>query len=263
METSKKVHNRQEYLLKKLAQVKQMSVEDVSNDLRVSLPTARRLCTKMANENMVIRTHGGIRIPPVAQLPYSFKEMQNEQVKEKALIAEYACGLIRSGQTIFLEAGTTVLQLAIVLARRIENRDLTGLIIYTNSLSNLDVLEPVHVVNVIGGEYRPARRDFSGYISERTIRNLRFDMCFVGTDAIDPHDGIMAHDASTVQFDELLIQRSATSVVLAQSSKFNRHSFISYAALSDVSYIITDSALPMEIHQRCNAVSDNIILVQE
>jgi len=264
VEVTRKISNRQEYLLKKLLQVKQMTVEEVSNDLSVSLPTARRLCTKMANENLVIRTHGGIRIPPAIQPAYSFEQMQNENMREKTLIAEYAASkLIKNGQTIFLEAGTTVLQLAIALAHRIENEDLRNLTIYTNSLNNFETLKAVHPLNLIGGEYRPARRDFSGFISERIIRSLRFDMCFVGTDAISVDDGIMAYDESTVQFDELLINRSSSSIVLAQSSKFDRHSHISYAKISDVSAIITDGGLNSDRFRKYNEISGNIIRVPE
>ena len=261
MGLQKKGSRREESLLQSLRLYKEMSVEVVAETLGVSVPTARRLCTKMANDNLVIRTHGGIRVMPAIQMAYSFEEVQNEEALEKVRIGEYACQLIRDGQTVFLEAGTTILQLAIALARRIERNELPNLIVYTNSMSNLEILGSVKPVNLIGGEYRPARRDFTGYISERIVRSLRFDLCFVGCDALNHEDGIMAQDVNTAKFDELLTGRAAQSIVLAQSAKFNRHSLISYAGFSDVSMIVTDDNLPAELLESCRAAKGNIALV--
>jgi DeoR/GlpR family transcriptional regulator of sugar metabolism len=256
-----KIANRKSQLIEHLENCGKMSVADIAAFFEISLPTARRMCAQLEREQQIIRTHGGIRFVPLVETSYAFDVIDSEYSEEKMAIAKHTSMLLKNNQIIFLESGTTVKQFALALAVRIRNKQLSNITIYTNSLVNLEILEPVGKVNLVGGVYRPERRDFCGLLSERLLRTLRFDACFIGADGLNLSDGIMAMDIETVRLDELLIERSAQSYILVHSEKFTKHSFISYCAVEDVSAIISDSRLSEVIVKEYQTAGVNLICV--
>lgn len=239
-----KTEIRKKQILELLEKSGKLSASDIAAAFNISLPTVRRLSRSLAEEGKVLRTHGGIRHTPQIESQYSFNVKSQEYSEEKECIANYACSLVKPGQTVFLESGTTVQQLAVSLAARMRKGELYDVIVFTNSLLNLEILHPICKVTLLGGVYRPERKDMIGYLCERIIRGLRFDHAFIGADAINLKDGIMALDIETVRFDELLVSRSEETSILVHSAKFQKHSLISYASFDEVTRIVTDTNLP-------------------
>lgn len=224
-----------------------VTVGDIAKKLSVSLPTARRLCAQMAEEGKAVRVRGGLRQAAQNRNSYSFDSRRTEHVEEKARIARYASTLIQNNQVVFLESGTTLRHFAIALAERIRAGELQNVIIFTNSLVNLEILHPVTNIQMIGGLYRDERKDFVGYLSELALKGLRFNYCFMGADAISLTDGVMAIDMDTVRFDAELVTHAEKTVILAHSEKFKKHSLISYVDVTRVDSLITDNGLEKEI----------------
>jgi DeoR/GlpR family transcriptional regulator of sugar metabolism len=264
-----KVDQRKHEMLKLLQEEEAMDISSVAERFQISLPTARRMCTDLANDGLAIRTHGGIRkltFPKEhtngSEDYYSFDLRQKEFVEEKSRIAEYASNLVQNSQIIFIEAGTTIRLFSIALAERIRQKEITDLVIFTNSLITLNILSPVHDnIMMVGGHYRVSRKDFSGYFSEQALKGLRFNSCFVGADAISLTDGVMAMDIDTVRFDTEVVSHSEKAYVLADSKKFNKSSLISYASGDEITSIITDDGLPNSIAEEYKKHKFNIIIV--
>ena len=250
---------REEQLLAELQQRGNMTIKEIAEVFQVSEPTARRLCASVSRNSQAVRTHGGIKYFSVAVFDYSYDTLENINIAEKQRIARHAASMISDKDIIFLEGGTTLHHLALALAERLNNNDLKEVKVFTNSLNNLMTLSPLCKVTVVGGEYRPKRRDFVGYIAEKTVKNLYFQACFLGVDAIDLGEGMMATDIDTVRLDELLVTRSEKRVVLADSSKFNHRSMLSYAAIDAADIIITDAGIASTV--RKDFLKNNINLV--
>jgi DeoR/GlpR family transcriptional regulator of sugar metabolism len=257
----KKLDDRKEQLVQKLEKKGKLSVSEIAEIYSISLPSARRLCAQLAQEHKVMRIHGGIRYVPSIQATYSFDILDSEYKDEKTAIAQYACGLVKDNQNIFLESGTTVKYFALALAGRIKQGEFANVSIFTNSLVNLEILSAVCNVTVVGGIYRPHSRDFCGFFCEKMIRSLHFNTCFLGADALNINDGIMAMDIESVRYNELLVQRSDQSVILAHSGKFHKHSLISYSSVHDVSLIITDSKLLSETYREYKGAGISLVCV--
>jgi len=256
-----KIADRKNQLINHLEKCGKLSVADIAGMFNIALPSARRLCVQLEKEHHIMRTHGGIRFIPPLETPYAFDTLDGEFSSEKAAIARYASTLVKNKQIIFLESGTTVKQFAIALSARISGGQLANVAVYTNSLVNLEILEPVCKVTLVGGVYRPERRDFCGFLSEKLLRTLRFDACFIGADGLNLDDGIMAMDMETVRIDELLIERSDQPYILVHSEKFYKRSLISYGAVKEASVIITDSKLAPEIVGEFQAAGINLVCV--
>ena len=253
------VNDRMEQLLNILAERGKMTIVEVAQYFDISLPTARLLCSNLSNEGKAFRIHGGIRYLPVIKETYALDEAWNEFRNEKNAIAQYASKMVADDDVIFLEAGSTVFGLALALVERFQNNELSKLVLFTNSMSNLNVLSSVCDVSLIGGRYRPKQQDFRGYLSDRLVSDLHFDFVFLGADGISLERGIMALDVETVRFVEILIQRTNKLILIVDSSKFQRFSLISSIPIRKVSTIITDVGLSDEVYGKFTEIGVNIV----
>lgn len=244
-----------------LAHSGELSVTDLSNEFSISLPTARRLCASLTEEGLAIRTHGGIRYLPEVRGTYSFDAVRKEFMEEKKRIAKYSSTLVKDHQVVFFESGSTVMECAYAVAERIRSGELSNLIVFTNSLISLNIFSPICEVTLVGGTFRENRQAFVGYLSERMLRSLNFDYCFIGADALSLEDGAMALDIDTVRIDELLVKRADNSVLLVHSDKFYKHSLISFADVTSLSAIITDAKLNEEYYNQYTKAGAYVVRV--
>jgi DeoR/GlpR family transcriptional regulator of sugar metabolism len=221
-----------------------LTVLDVTQLIGVSEATARRLFAKLEDEGQVIRTFGGIQAKRPENSAYSFNVSAATHTKEKAAIGARAALEVAAGDHIFLDSGTTVYAMAQVLARRLEQEQVPGLKIVTNSLILTDILSPLCKVVLIGGDIRPERRDTAGFVAEETMKRLHVRKAFLGCDAVNLEGGMMTTDDRTARMNEIVIRNAADVYILADAAKFGQTSFISYGSLDLVDTYIVDSALP-------------------
>ena len=245
-----KVADRKQSMVELLSEKGKLTVGDVAAYYGISMPTARKMCSALEAEGLAIRTHGGIRCEPSGRQKYSFDLLTFENINEKKRIGRYAASLLESNKTVFFEAGTTVMQCVISFAERIKSNELRNMVVFTNSLRNLEIIHPVCCVNLIGGEYRDDRKDFVGYISESVLTSLHFDYCFIGADGVNLEHGAMAMDMETARFDRELLNYSEKAILLADSGKFGKRSLLSIASVDEYSSIITDDALGDEVYNQ-------------
>ena len=257
-----KLDNRKDHLVELLYERGEISITTIAELYGISFPTVRRLCAQLEKERRIIRIHGGIRPIQPKKNSYKFEIIDTEYAEEKAAIAQYAVGLVNNRQSLFLESGTTLKQFALALAERLKSGELEDVVIFTNSMINLEILQPVCKVIVIGGLYRPERHDFCGFLSEKLIRTLRFDLCFIGTDGISIESGLMALDSETAHLDELLIRNSEKTVLLSDSEKFQKNSLIPYCSVKDIQLIVTDTKLPHPMREDYRSMGVDVVCVE-
>ena len=244
-----KTDKRSQALLELLAERETLSVNEISAEFHISLPTVRKMCAALEAEGRILRIRGGVkRLPEPPN--YSFNKFTQEHIEEKRRIGRYAASLLESNKTVFFETGTTVLQCAIAFAECLRNSELTNVIVFTNSLINLEALHPVCNVHFVGGRYRDERKDFTGYMSELALKGLHFDYCIIGADAISLTGGVMGMDIETVRFDRELVSKSGQVIILAHSDKLYRNSLITFASLEDTAYIVTDAHLEDAVYDQ-------------
>jgi len=136
-----------------------MNTEEVMEMLNVSESTARRIFIRLESKGEVIRTIGGIQLAQENPMAYSFERINKQNLEQKIQIGVVGANLIESGDVVFFDSGTTTLQVCNALVRRINEELLSNVTFFTNSLANLNVLSSVCKVQLIGGQYRPQRRD--------------------------------------------------------------------------------------------------------
>jgi len=221
---------------------KKMDLKEAMDLIDTSESTARRMFIKLEKDGKALRTHGGIMLFVGPATDYSFDAVAHAQYQEKTEIGEAACTLVEDGDVIYCDAGTTLLCFCTALAGRLKQESLQ-ISVFTNSLANLEVLSDLIPVVLIGGTYRPHRKDFCGFIAETSLSRLHFTKCFLGADGSLMPQYFSTTDFDTARLNEIVIQNSEKTIVLTDSSKFEKNSLISYAPFNLVNTVVTDSGI--------------------
>lgn len=248
-------------LLEMLQIQKELDVKTVSESLKISDATVRRFFARLEEEGKVIRTHGGVRLVPQLGYDYSYRVSIVHRQHEKTVIGKNAADLVENNDHIFLDSGTTVLKMAEALSIRIQLKEISNVVVLTNSLSHIETVGRLCKVILLGGEIRVKRRDVCGTIAERNLHLFHVDKAFIGADAVSPAGDLMTTDERTSRLNELVVERSDKVFVLADSEKFNKSSFIIYSSLQSIDTLITDEGISEETLNYIKKLGTSVIRV--
>jgi len=234
---------REDQLLSALEKNGKVALSETMSMFDISESTARRMLVNLELQGLAIRMFGGVqkisKNPPV----YSYTELEQEMIDEKIRIGQAAAKIVKDNDVIFISGGTTVMQMALSLKEKLQNHEINNLTVLTSSLVIVEILGNDCKLILLGGEYRPRRRDFAGFIAEKLIKTISINKCFIGVDGINLEDGLMSYDVGTARLDELIISRSNIITVLCDSSKFLKTSFVTLAPIDCATGIVTDSGI--------------------
>jgi len=219
-----------------------VTVEALAARFGTSQVTIRTDLSTLESAGALTRTHGGaLRVP---ELDQSLDVKQLQHRAEKLRIAEAATALIRDGETIVLDSGTTTAQ----IARRIRALGLKSINVITNALNIAALLIDVPAVRLIvpGGILRRESNSLSGPMAEAALATLQADRLYLGADGIDPQLGVMTPHVAEAQLNATMIGICRQVVVVADSSKFTRRNISLIARIEQLHMLITDRAAPIE-----------------
>lgn len=247
-----KKRERQEQTVLELLKVKRkLTLSEVMELLNVSESTARRLFVRLEDDGFAVRNYGGIQLAGNhSSLEYLYEEEEGQFIEQKRAIGAYAASLVEDGDCLYLDSGTTGAHVAMALADRLAQGELSHLSVFTNSLMNLEILSRYVTINIIGGEYRVNRRDFCGYLVEDLLTKLHFTKCFLGADGFHPQNGFTATDFRTARLNEIVMRSSDKRFVVTDSRKFTATSLVSYSRDQRIDAVITN-AIPAGVELTC------------
>jgi DeoR/GlpR family transcriptional regulator of sugar metabolism len=234
---------RRAILHKKLRELGYVQVTELADEIGISSATIRRDLILMEKEGVCIRKRGGaVRTAHsvTTEVPYEIK--RRHHAEEKNRIAQAALRFIENGDTILMDAGSTVFALALLLHKR------ERLTVVTHDLNIAVKLASNPNIKLIctGGIARENVYMLEGPRVIDFIRDLRVDKTFLGADAIHP-DGVI----SNVNIEEVLIKQAMMNAakkvfLLADSSKFSVTGFAKVTEVSRIDHIITDHEISEE-----------------
>ena len=238
---SKKKVSREELLMSLLNLEGHITTDEAVRLMGVSQATVRRMFLEMEKGGKIIRNYGGAQLP-TAPDSYRFEQREKVYENEKRQIGLLAASLVEDRDTVYLDCGTTLLQMAIALGERLRSGDFSNLNIVTNSIANLQAMGSSSMGKIIllGGEYHSARRDFFGPITERYAEPFHFDKCFLGSDGVTVETGFSSNKTGLSSLNANILGRSARRHVLFDASKLGKGAFFSYAPLERIDAVVTD-----------------------
>ena len=238
----KVLNERQSKILESLETKKYISVNELSEKLKVSVVTIRKDLTLLEQEGYLYRTHGGAS----KQMRYVFDqtvtEKETQNVEEKTRIITKALDFIKENEFIILSSGTTVN----LLAQKLYGfRNLTVL---TPSLRvALEVCKNPNVNTIhLGGEVRKNSTSTIGVLAEETLSNFSCTTLFLGIEGIDLDYGLSSTNVGEAHLNKKMMERVDKTIVLADSSKIHKRGFGFICYVEKIDMLITDSNVDPE-----------------
>jgi len=233
---------RWEHLRALLRQQPVMRVEDFCRQLKVSPATVRRDLDALTERGEIRRVHGGAVLVERRISEPVFETKAAIALKEKQRIARAALEFIKPGDTIYLDGGSTLLELARLLT------DHANLTVVTNSLrAALELAGRGPRLILVGGELRRLSQTVVGTLTRLVLQELHLDKAFMGAIGLTIQEGLTTTEPSEAFTKELVMKQAQQVIVLADSSKAGKVTFVRAGNLDDVDVLITDTKLERDL----------------
>lgn len=207
--------------------------------LGTSEVTVRQDLAALELEARIRRVHGGAVRPGAGSGERPFEETAVEHQVAKAAIGRAAAALVRSGQCVVLDVGTTPAAVATALVAR---DDLVDVTVVTNSLTTALALEravPRFTVIVAGGTLRPLQHSLVSPLGNTLLPLISADLVFLGGTGLDVAHGLTNVNLPEAEAKRMLAAVARRTVVVADGSKFGRAHIGVVRALEDIDVVIT------------------------
>jgi len=228
---------RKAYLLKVLKERGEIVAKEISEELELSEDTIRRDLRELAAEGKLQRVHGGAL--PASPAIADFAARQQIAPNGKVMVGRAAAGLVRDGQVVILDGGTTTLQLAKHLPP-----DLKATVVTHSPTIAVALQEhPTIEVILIGGRLFKHSVVTVGAVAVEAISRIHADTYFMGITGIHPKTGLTTGDLEESHIKRALMASAAETYALVTAEKVNAASPYVIASLSDIDGVIVEKQL--------------------
>jgi DeoR/GlpR family transcriptional regulator of sugar metabolism len=223
---------RKQLLLDRLAKDGRIIAKDVSVEFALSEDTIRRDLRELAGEGLLQRVHGGAL--PSSPTVANVAQRRGMASDEKRRLGRKAASLISRGQRVFIDGGTTHLELVRNLPPDL------AITVITHSATIAAALEPHQLVDVIliGGVLFRHSMVAVGAVALDAIQRLNLDLGFVGLTGLHPREGATTGDFEEAAVKRAIIERSAEVVSLLTREKIGAVSAYGVCALKELTSIV-------------------------
>ncbi|CAM3927046.1 DeoR/GlpR family DNA-binding transcription regulator [Alkalicoccus chagannorensis] len=227
---------RQEAILQLLELQKVAKLSELTQATGASESTIRRDLSELEKQKKIKRIHGGASLPTRKTDEPSLQDKEFSFTEAKQAIGRLAAGLIKDGDSIFVDAGSsTAAILPWIQARRIT--------IVTNGLNiAAAAADNDFTTYVLGGYVKSGTRAFIGRAAVEALEQYRFDKAFLGTNGVDADFGYSTPDPEEASIKQLALRQAQEGYVLADASKLDQTSFSHIARLEEAVLLTEMSA---------------------
>lgn len=214
-------------------------VSELARQFNTSQVTIRKDLDVLQGQGLVHRSHGGALPAREGALEDpTLREKEKLHRKEKLHIAAAATAMVKEGQVVILDSGTTTTAIARAL------RNFRKLTIVTNAVNIAAELAGTEVeVILTGGTLRKNSFSLVGPMAEETLRHLNADILFLGVDGIDAQYGLSTPNLLEAKVNRMMVEGAKRTVAVCDSSKFGRRSLSHIVSLSSIHGVITDRGI--------------------
>jgi DeoR family transcriptional regulator, glycerol-3-phosphate regulon repressor len=216
------------------------TVEELADQLEVTLQTVRRDVQRLADAGLLTRFHGGVRTPGSTTENLAHQQRENLNAAGKAEIARLVAQQVPNDCSLMLNIGTTTEAVARALMHH------HGLRVITNNLNVAAILSGNTQCEVIvaSGVVRPRDRGIIGETTVDFIRQFKVDIAIIGISGIEADGSLRDFDYREVKVAQAIIEHSREVWLAADQSKFNRPAMVELARLQQVQRLFTDAPPP-------------------
>lgn len=230
---------RQRAILRLIAENGRITVEEIARGFGVSAATARRDAMHLAVTGQAFRTYGGLLPARFAATELHFRARAERQSTSKVRLAHRAVEFLPHEGAVFVDAGTTCLEIGRVLLGR------RGLKIYTHSIPLLALAADAQATVIgLGGEARRASLALIGALALSWLAQLRFDVAVIGATGLNLDDGAGTTEVQEAAIKAEALRRSKLRILVADAEKWDRPATVRFAPWTAFDAFVTTAALP-------------------
>ncbi|MBD9479101.1 DeoR/GlpR family DNA-binding transcription regulator [Pseudoxanthomonas sp. PXM02] len=240
-----------------------VQVATLARRFGVSMQTVRKDLRYLTERGVMARAYGGAIDSGVvgtgtgngASAEPHYEAKRTSHLDEKRRIGQRAAALVKAGDTIAIDSGTTAIQ----LAESLPNIEVT---VVTNDFGVLGALAPKNNINIVmlGGELRRKNMAFYGGLTVEALDALHVDMLFLGVDGLDLERGITTHYEPEAMLNRKMVEAARVVVAITDSSKFGKICLHRIVPVADLNVLITDRGAPGDIVQAAEQLGFELIL---
>ncbi|MFJ5963215.1 DeoR/GlpR family DNA-binding transcription regulator [Bacillus sp. NPDC093026] len=229
---TKRIQQIKEYVI----QHQSVSLDDLVTTFGVSKNTIRRDVQKLVEEGHIHKVYGGVAVNH-ARLE-SFHDRQTRNQLQKKWIAKEAARIVENGDVIFIDSGTTTLE----MIHYLNDKELT---IVTNNLDFIVQALPYAQLHVIstGGLLERKTKSFSNFAYTNEILHYNFDKVFMASTGVSISNGVTNSSPVETSMKEMVVKKGKEVILVVDHTKFNKYAMVTYCGLDEIDYLITDNSL--------------------
>lgn len=224
---------RQSFILRQVNIHNRVLSSDLSQEMNVSEDTIRRDLNELSDDGKIIKVHGGALSK---SFHLSILSSKVYSLDAKKTIANKATSLIKDGMFVLTTGGTTIIELARSLPPELTATFITGSIPAAYEYSHHPNIELIF----IGDKVSKNSQITIGGEAISKIRQIKADLCILGTNAVDVTHGLTDNDWDIVQVKKAMIESSARIVSLAIAEKLNTMQRIKICDVSEIDVLVTE-----------------------
>lgn len=231
------MNSRQQTILQLVIDKGRMSVAELAKMTGVSEVTIRQDLNLLEKQSYLRRTHG-------FAVPLDSEDVETRMMNNFALkreLADFAASLVRPGETVFIENGSSNALLARALATQ---PDIT-IITVSSYIAHLLKETPGEVI-LLGGIYQKKSESMVGPLTRQYIQQVHFSKAFIGIDGWQPETGFTGRDMMRADIVNAVLEKGSEAIVLTDSSKFGAIHPYPLGPMNQFNRVITDDNLSTE-----------------
>lgn len=229
-----------------------IDVNELAKELGVSSVTIRKDLAFLEEKGLLYRKHGYAM--PISPNDIAYRMTFDYEIKKG--IAKRAAEMVKSGETVMIESGSTCAMLAAELTA--SKRDVC-IVTYSAFIAEHIRNIPGAKITLLGGSYDPDAQVMLGPLIRKYAKEFYVDKFFVGTDAYDTRYGFFNVDMQRAEAVQAMAESAENCIILTDSSKFNRRSVVVLMPADQVSMVVTN-AIPDNCRESLEQNGVKIIL---
>lgn len=236
----------------------EVQVEPLAESFNVTPQTIRRDLNLLCRMRLLQRVHGGAIVHDgVSNMGYEAR--RRLLADEKTAIGEQAAALIPDDSSLFVNIGTTTEQVVKHLINHV------GMLVITNNINVVNTLRPSKTIEVMtaGGVVRSEDGGIIGDATVDFIRQFKVDYAVIGTSALEEDGTILDYDPQEVRVAQAIIANARSTILVADSMKFERTAPVRIGNISQIDYFVTDNKPSQQFCKLCKEHGVTLVITSE
>ena len=238
--------NRQQQIVKLITERDTLTMQQICSEFHISINTARSDVAHLVSSGVVEKIYGGIRLKKQESVPlYEKRTQQNAAIKAK--LAEAAAAEIQDGDTVYIDAGTTLMHLLDFLP---PDKKIT---VITASLPVIEQASRMPNIRlaVLPGFYDARTNALLDSSTIEALRRFQFTKAFIGTSSLTDTGSMGVSNFAEYEEKRAAISAAKTKYFVADASKYGKLGLLSFATLADNDVFITSADIPADLVKLC------------